>query len=112
MFQGPTLEWINLFLCSRVQAVSVNGAVSSWESVSSRVPQGSVLGPALFLLYTNDIQENIQSSMRLFADNSTVYQEIQSQEDHIILQKSLKPLLTGTPSDLCISVLKSVLFYL
>ena len=90
--QGPTLEWINSFLCSRVQAVSVNGAVSSWESVSSGVPQGSVLGPALFLLYINDIQENIQSSMRLFADDSIVYREIESQEDHIILQKDLETL--------------------
>lgn len=89
---GLTLNWINSFLSNRVQAVSVNGSHSTWGNVTSGVPQGSVLGPALFLLYINDIQDQIQSTMRLFADDSIVCREIESPEDHEILQKDLDAL--------------------
>ena len=77
------------FLSGRTQSVSVNGTHSSWENVTAGVPQGSVLGPALFLLYINDIQEKIQSKMKLFADDSIVYREILSVDDHYILQRDL-----------------------
>ena len=73
-------------------AVSVNGSHSTWGEVTSGVHQGSVLDPALFLLYVNDNQDTIQSSMRLFADDSIVYPEIRSQEDHIVLQRDLEVL--------------------
>jgi len=87
--RGPTLRWITAFLNGRKQAVSVNGSLSSWEKVTSGVPQGSVLGPALFLLYINDICQNLQSSIRLFADDSIIYREIKSPSDHNILQHDL-----------------------
>ena len=90
--RGQTLDWIRSFLDNRTQAVSVNGTHSSWGKVSSGVPQGSVLGPALFLLYINDIQDHIQSTMRLFADDSIVYLEIVRPEDHDILQQDLQAL--------------------
>ena len=90
--RGQTLDWIRSFLDNRTQAVSVNGTHSSWGKVSSGVPQGSVLGPALFLLYINDIQDHIQSTMRLFADDSIVYREIVRPEDHDILQQDLQAL--------------------
>ena len=90
--RGSTLSWINAFLHNRKQAVSVNGHLSSWVDVSSGVPQGSVLGPALFLLYINDIQDNISSRIRLFADDSIVYREIHSDLDHTILQQDLQTL--------------------
>ena len=70
---GPTLQWINSFLSNRTQTVSVNGYHSSPANVISGVPQGSVLGPVLFLLYINDITDSINSNIRLFADDSILY---------------------------------------
>ena len=70
---GSTMTWINDFLFNRVQVVSVNGSHSTCGNVTSGVPQGSVLGEALFLLYINDIKEKIQSNMRLYADDTIVY---------------------------------------
>ena len=67
-----THNWITSFLSNRKQRVSVNGALSDITDVTSGVPQGSVLGPILFLLYINDINENIQSSIRLFADDKHI----------------------------------------
>ena len=75
--------------CNRVQAVSVNGSLSTWANVTLGVPQGSVLGLGLFLLYITDIKEKIQSNMRLYADDTIVYREINSINDHIILQEDL-----------------------
>ena len=60
---GPTLKWMNDFQRNRVQAVSVNGSHSTWGSVTPGVPQGSVVDPALFLIYINDIKEKLQSNM-------------------------------------------------
>ena len=57
--------------------------------VTSGVPQGSVLGPILFLPYIDDINENVQSSIRLFADDSIIYRKINSNIDHQVLQTDL-----------------------
>ena len=71
--RGKTLKWINSFLSNRSQTVIINGSKSNPIPVTSGVPQGSVLGPLLFLTYTNGLPCNITSSVRLFADDTAIY---------------------------------------
>ena len=87
-----TLGWIHSFLSDRTQAVSVNGTHSKSVKVTSGVPQGSVLGPVLFLLYINDINEHINSTVKLFADDSIIYREVHNTQDQLILQNDLATL--------------------
>ena len=86
---GNTKNWIKAFLSHRKQRVSVNGFLSNNTCATSGVPQGTVLGPVLFLLYINDINNNIQSPIRLFADDSIIYRKIKSETDNNILQSDL-----------------------
>ena len=87
--QGKTLGWIESFLIGRTQCVVLDGDTSTELPVSSGVPQGSVLGPILFLLYINDLPDNIQSNVRLFADDTAVHLAVQGQEDTDIIQNDL-----------------------
>ena len=90
--KGDTLNWIRAFLVGRTQAVVLEGESSSEVPVTSGVPQGSVLGPLLFLLYINDLPQNIQSQVRLFADDTAVYLTVGSSDDKDILQADLDTL--------------------
>ena len=90
--RGNLLSWIECFLHNRTQLVIVEGHYSSLTTVSSGVPQGTVLGPTLFLLYINDIDTNIQSQVRLFADDCLIYRPIYSNKDHEQLQQDLNSL--------------------
>ena len=67
----------------------VNGASSKWAPVLSRVPQGTVVGPILFLLLINDLPSSVSSSVKLFADDSVLYRHIESSADHDKLQQDL-----------------------
>ena len=67
----------------------VNGATSSSTIVTSGVPQGTVLGPLLFLLYINDLPDNLSTSVRLFADDCILYTPIRTQNDSSLLQNDL-----------------------
>ena len=86
---GSTLTWINDVLRKWVQAISVNGSHSAWVNIASGVFQGSVFDPILFILYINDIKEEIQSNLHLYADDTIVYREINSIGDYNILQQDL-----------------------
>ena len=94
--RGNLLGWLESFLSNRTQQVVVGGTYSSCSAVTSGVPQGSVLGPVLFLLYINDITTNIHSQLRLFADDCLVYRLINSTDDHQIFQSDLDTLSTWT----------------
>ena len=67
------LRWFSDYLVERKQRVVLPGAASSWQNVKTGLPQGSILGPLLFLIYINDIVEDIHSSIRLFADDTSLY---------------------------------------
>ena len=76
------LRWISSFVSNREQRVVLEGDKSNPVSVTSGVPQGSVLGPLLFLMYINDISEQLSCDVRLFADDCVLYSRVDSDEDH------------------------------
>ena len=91
--RGNTQNWIKSFLQDRTQSVVVNGTRSEEVAVTSGVPQGSVLGPCLFLLYINDIADNINSDIRLFADDTMImYLAVTNNSDCQKLQADLDSL--------------------
>ena len=87
-----TTAWIEHWLSGRSQQVVIEGVTSDTVSVTSGVPQGSVLGPILFLIFINDISKDITSTVRLFADDTIIYRSISSDADCAILQKDLNAL--------------------
>jgi len=88
-----TLNWIKDYLSNRTQQVVINNVTSNPCSVISGVPQGSVLGPLLFLLYINDFPEGVSSTVRLYADDALLYRVIRTREDIQALQQDLNILL-------------------
>jgi hypothetical protein len=89
---GNTNRWIYNFLTDRTQTVVLEGEKSDCVPVQSGVPQGSVLGPSLFLFYINDMPVDIDSTVRLFADDTIAYLAIKSNSDCLTLQKDLDKL--------------------
>ena len=81
--------WIREFLIDRSQRVTVGRHYSEEVRVTSGVPQGSVLGPLLFLAYVNDIWRDNQSKIRLFADDCIIYRKISNIKDVEKLQTDL-----------------------
>ena len=83
------INWIEKWRIDRRQRVVVDGEVSNWKSVLSGVPQGSVLGPILFLIYINDLDTDITSMVLKFADNTKVFRKFKSDADRQQLQDDL-----------------------
>ena len=95
--RGKLLKWIEAFLTNRYQRVLLDGQASNYMGTSNiRCPQGSILGPLLFLLYVNDIGDNLKSPNKLFADDCIVYKEIKERPDCEVLQRDIQTLYRWT----------------
>ena len=70
---GNALQLLESFLHNRYQRAVLNGKSSSWLSVRAGVPQGSVLGPMIFLIYINDLPEGLNSEVKVFADDTSLF---------------------------------------
>ena len=70
---GNLLETLTDFLKDRKQRVALNGQNSSWANIEAGVPQGSILGTLLFLIYINDLPDNLSTNVKLFADDTSLF---------------------------------------
>jgi hypothetical protein len=90
--RGKVLRWIAHFLIGRKQRVMINGTASEWGEVLSGVPQGSVLGPVLFICFINDMPEEVQSLIRIFADDTKIFAKVMTDDDQRKLQEDINAL--------------------
>ena len=84
---------IENWLTHRIQRVTVDGGISNWKSVLSGAPQRSVLGPTLFLIYINDLENDIPNKVLKFADDTKVFRKVTNDTDKQSLQDNLDKLL-------------------
>ena len=87
--KGRVVGWIESFLWERKMQVCIGEGFSEWVGVSSGVPQGSVLGPLLFLLYVNELPEIVKCKIQMFADDTKVYKEVSGSNEQMELQEDL-----------------------
>ena len=73
---GKLFDWIENFLSNRKQRVCIRGSFSEWVNIASGVPQGSVLGPTLFIIFVNDMPDVVNSMLLMFADDTKLYRTI------------------------------------
>lgn len=100
-FEEKIVRWIDSWLTGRKQRVVLNGHASSWRDVISGVPQGSILGPILFVIFIDDLEENIRKQLDLivkFADDTKIGHRSDTPEDCQLLQEALD-VLTGWSND-------------
>ena len=90
--RGKLLQWVKAFLTKRSQRVVVQGAKSQWSQVLSGIPQGSVLGPTLFIIFVNDLPSQLLGSVKLFADDTKVYGQVQQLDGQSSVQADLDSL--------------------
>ena len=88
---GELLNILTDFLDNRIQRAILNGEYSSWAKVEAEVPQGSILGPLLFLIYINDFSDNLVSNPKLFADDTSLFSFVKNVDaSNIDLNNDLK----------------------
>ena len=94
---GKLLSLLTDYLRNRKQKVILNGQSSSWANINAWVPQGSILGPLLFLIYINDLSDNFQYNPKLFADHTSLISTVKVPErtvnnlnNNLTLQSKLK----------------------
>ena len=87
------MNWIEKWFTHRRQRVIVDGEISNWKSVLSGVPQGSVLGPIQFLIYINDLEDDISSKVLKFTDDTKVFRKVTNDADKQSLQDDLDKLV-------------------
>ena len=84
---GDLLMWLKSYLNNRQQRVIINGTCSNWKSINAGVPQGSILGPLLYLVYVNDIVNDIETLISLFADDTSLLEVIDKHDPHTSFNK-------------------------
>ena len=89
---GVLSDWITEWLTDRVQRVVVNGKTSEWSPVRSGVPQGSILGPVLFVIFINDLDKDVRNHILKFADDTKLFSQVSTYEDAEKLQNDLSTL--------------------
>ena len=82
----PLKAWTKDVLLDRKQRVVVNGKLSFWSLVLSGIPQGSVLGPILFVIFINDLLDHIRGTVKIFADDTKIFRALHEPEDYSYLQ--------------------------
>ena len=92
---------IENWLQKRRQKVCIKGRGSSWITVCSGVPQGSVLGPLLFLIFMNDLEDEISSNVLKFADDTKIFRELKNNMDCSRLQSDLNKLVSKMADGIC-----------
>ena len=86
------LPWVKAFLTDRSQKVLVNQSQSDWATVTSGIPQVSVLGPLLIIIFINDLPDCVKSAIKIFADDTKIYREIKDKSDIKQLQDDIDSL--------------------
>ena len=107
---GKIYSWIKEFLKNRTQRVAVNGCFSSYERVTSGIPQGSVLGPILFVIYINNLPDVIQVMMRMYADDSKILRRLNT-PDHVNQVQVNVNLSYGQAFGKCFTITKNATIY-
>ena len=105
------INWIEQWLTDMRQSVVVDGEVSSWRSVLSGMPQGSVLGPILFLLYINDLEEGLTGKILKFADDTKLFRKTKEIGDQQKIQDDIDKLVRLSENGRCYSILGNVIVF-